>query len=186
MKNGARYIAFASGPIGKTKDGKTILIGIIFRENYIEGMLSGSVAIDGTDSTMQITKMIANSRFNGQVRIVLLNGIAVAGLNIVKPKLIERKLHVKVVLLNKRKQNAKELIKALKEFSRINKKDVEERIKIVSDYSKVRILKTGNLFLQSNLEDYYIRNFAQKAFEALRIAHIIASGISKGESKGRV
>jgi uncharacterized protein len=186
VKSGARYIAIASGPIGNRKSRKTILIGIIFRGNYIEGMLSGNVAIDGTDSTRQIIKMIADSRFHDQVRIVLLNGIAVAGLNIVKPKLLEKELRVKVVLLNRRRQNANELIKALKEFARIRKKDANERINIVSEYSKIKILKTRDLFLQSSLEDHYLRNFAEKAFEALRIAHIIASGISKGESKGRI
>ena len=44
----------------------------------------------------------------------------------------------------------------------------------------------NGLFIQSNLDNRYIRRFAEKAFEGLRIAHIVASGISKGESKGHL
>lgn len=149
-------------------------------------MLSTIVSIDGTDSTNEIIKMINSSRFKDQIKILLFNGIALAGLNIINPKILEKKLNMKVVLLNKRKQNAKKLIHALNEFSRIHKKNVNGRLQIVKDFSSIKIFKLKNIFIQSKIEDYYLRNFAENAFEALRIAHIIASGISTGESKGRL
>lgn len=181
MKAGIRYIAIASGPIGKKK---SLIVGVIFRDNYIEGLLSSSVNVDGTDSTRQIIRMIKRSRFKEQIRILLFNGIAIAGLNIINPKLLEKELNYKVVLLNRHKQNAKELINALREFSRIRKIDVKKRIDIVDKYSKVKSIKVHDLFMQSELEDAYIRAFTERAFEALRIAHIIARGVSTGESKG--
>ncbi|MGD0729154.1 MAG: DUF99 family protein [Candidatus Micrarchaeaceae archaeon] len=187
MKSGARFIAIASGPISKKlKNNKTILVGIIFRENYIEGLLSTRISVDGTDSTNQIIGMINKSRFKDQIRILLFNGIALAGLNIINPNFLEKKLKMKIILLNKRRQNAKELVNALNEFSRIHKKDASERIKIVKNYSSVKILKVRHLFFQSKLESHYLKNFSDNAFEALRIAHIVASGISSGESKGRL
>lgn len=180
-----RYVAITSGPINRKRK-KTILTGIIFRDNYIEGLLSSDVNIDGADSTAKIIKMIGNSRFKDQIRIVLLNGIAIAGLNIVEPKTIEKRLNARVVLLNKRKQNARELVNALREFSRLSKKDVRRKIRIVEDYSSVKIIKFHGLFLQSGLDENNVKRFAERAFEALRVSHIVSSGVAKGESKGRL
>lgn len=184
MKRGARYIAIVSGPIAKTK--KTLLVGVIFRNDYIEGLLSSKISVDGTDSTDQIIKMICASRFMDQIKVLLFNGIALAGLNIIDTKALEDRLGAKIVLLNKRRQNANELINALKEFSKTNKVDVTKRIDLVDRSRSLVSLKVDILFLQSSLDKAYLRYFAERAFESLRIAHIVASGISKGESKGRL
>lgn len=186
MKSGARFIAITSGPIDRAKRNKTLIVGAVYRETYIEGLLSTRVTVDGIDSTAQIIKMIKGSRFRDQIRILLFNGIALAGLNIINPKLLEKKLKMNVVLLNRRRQNAKDLINALNESSRITRKNTRERAKVVEEHSSTKILKARNLFLQSGLDDHYLRNFADKAFEALRISHIISRGISSGESKGRL
>jgi endonuclease V-like protein UPF0215 family len=184
LKEGVRYIAIASGPIGK--GATTLLIGVIFRDNYIEGLLSTKIRADGADSTDKIIKMIRRSRFRAEVRILLLNGIALAGLNIINPQELEKRLRVKVVLLNRRRQNASELVNALNEFSRATKTNVMERIAIVEESRKMNTLTTNGLSLQSSLDGSYLKKFAKSAFEALRVAHIIARGISTGESKGRL
>ncbi len=183
MKSGVRYIAIASGPI---KKGRTCLIGVIFRNSYIEGVLSGAIEADGTDATGQIIRMVRRSRFAAQIRILLFNGIALAGLNIINPGLLERELDAKVVLLNRRRQNPKELIKALGEFSRLKRKDVKSRIKTVEAYGAIKPLRVNGLYMQSSLDNVYLKAFAESAFEAIRIAHIVARGVSTGESKGRI
>jgi uncharacterized protein len=184
VKQGVRYIGITSGPINKGK--KSLLVGIIFRDNYIEGLLSSTIDVDGTNSTRKIIKMVKRSRFNGQIRILVLNGIALAGLNIIDPDLLEKALGMRVILLNRRRQNAKELISALRKFSRTKKIDVENRITIVKRYASVKPEVVNGLFLQSTVEMSYVKKFAEKWFEAIRISHIIASGISKGESTGRL
>lgn len=183
MKSGARYIALASGPIANRK--RTILIGLIFREGYLEGVLSAPIDVDGSDSTSKIIKMISRSRFKEQIRVVMSNGIALAGLNVMDPSLIERKLGVKTLLMNRRRQNPKELANALKEFSRMTGKDVDERIEIIRGYGIKPVMARG-MHVQSSMDRRSIGIFAERAFEALRMAHIITSGLSSGESKGRV
>ena len=83
MKEGVRYIAIASGPKEKGKD--SILVGVVFRNSYIEGLVSSTVKSDGTDSTDKIIRMIKHSKFRDQIRVLLFNGIALAGLNIIDP-----------------------------------------------------------------------------------------------------
>lgn len=183
MKEGIRYIAIASGPIGGSK---SVLVGVIFRNNYVEGLLSTSITANGTDSTSRITRMIERSRFRDQIRILLFNGIALAGLNTIDPEKLEKRLSSKVVLLNRRKQNAAELVNALNEFSSRTKVDVNERKAMVNRSKRMNSLRVNGLFLQSNLDESYLKRFAETAFEALRVAHIIARGVSTGESKGRL
>jgi endonuclease V-like protein UPF0215 family len=184
LKEGVRYIAIASGPISER--GKTLVLGMIFRNNYMEGVLSGTIDVDGTDSTKQIIKMIKPSRFSDQIRILLFNGIALAGLNVIDPSMLEKELNAKVVLLNRRKQNPTELINALKEFSRLNGDAVDGRIKIVKAYGRLKPLRINGLYIQSALEKAYIKGFVERAFEALRLAHLVVRGVSTGESKGRL
>ncbi|MDE1871303.1 MAG: DUF99 family protein [Candidatus Micrarchaeota archaeon] len=184
MKSGIRYLAIASGPIKNRKD--TILIGIVFRNGYIEGLLSTRITVDGTDATGKITKMVRKSRFRDQIRMILFNGIALAGLNVINPNAIEKALGVGIVILNRRRQNPKELTKALDGFSRITGIDTSKRADIVRDYSNVEPVRVNGLYIQSRLEKHHIRKFAESAFEALRVAHIIARGVSTGESRGRL
>lgn len=186
MKRGARFIAIASGPIDKGRKKRALLVGLIFRDSYIEGLLSTSIETEGTDSTRKIISMLNKSRFREQVKVLLFNGIALAGLNIIDPKKLERKLKMRVVLLNKRRQHAKELVMALKRFSESTGANVDGRIRIVESSASMNSLKTNGLYLQSTLDKAYLKSFAANAFEALRIAHIIARGISGGESKGRL
>jgi endonuclease V-like protein UPF0215 family len=185
MKEGVRYIAIASGPI-KEKSRNSVLVGVVFRNNYIEGLVSSTIKPDGADSTDKIIRMVRHSRFKDQIRILLFNGIALAGLNVIDLDVLEKRLNSEIILLNRRRQNSKELINALNEFSRLSGQDVDGRIKIVERSSSMRPLHTDGFYLQSSMEDYYLKRFAKNAFEALRIAHIIARGVSTGESKGRL
>ena len=45
LKEGARYIAITSGPIVNEAK-KSILVGVIFRSGYIEGLLSTEIGVD--------------------------------------------------------------------------------------------------------------------------------------------
>ena len=91
MKKGIRIISFASGPInGK----KALIVGVISRENVIEGILSGNVEVDGFDSAKKIISLIKKSRFREQIKIVALNGIAIAGLNVVNVYKIKKDLKI--------------------------------------------------------------------------------------------
>lgn len=184
MKDKVRHIAIASGPKGKKK--RTILVGIIFRDDYVEGVLSTNIGVDGTDSTYRIIKMIEKSRFGDQIKILVFNGIALAGLNVIDPDLLERKLNAKVVVLSKRRQRPDQLVFALQRFSKKTKSDTRKRVEIVREYAAIKPIKLDDVFVQSRLERHYAARFAKRAFESLRMAHIVASGISTGESRGRL
>lgn len=184
MKKGVRLAAIASGPIQNRKN--ALLVGVIGRDNTIEGVLSGTVRVDGEDSADRISRMIKGSRFREQVRIVALNGIAIAGLNVVDIPDLEKALKVNVIVLTRGKPRPAKLIRALNEYPRLTKTNVKNRIALIKAQAKVNHVANEGFHLESSMERGELRKFAKVAYEMLRIAHLVARGVDSGESKGRI
>jgi hypothetical protein len=184
LKAGIRFVAVASGPINGRK--RALIVGVVGRDGVIEGVLSDSVEVDGKDSTGRITRMIKQSRFGDQIRLVVLNGIAIAGLNVVDTPRLEKALRIKVLVLTRGRPRPRLLVRALNEFSRTNGESVKERIALVKEQAKIKPVKLEGFHLQSTVEKSEISRIAGSAYELLRIAHLIARGVETGESKGRI
>ncbi|MCL5101929.1 MAG: DUF99 family protein [Candidatus Marsarchaeota archaeon] len=185
MKSGARVLAVASGPIYERKQKTTILVGIVGRSNEIEGVLSERVEIDGEDSTAKIMRMFGKSRFKEQVKAIAINGIAIAGLNVVDIKAIEAKLHVPVIVMTRGRPRQKLLVGALEKAPDIEGK--QKRILLVKETNSERkFAHVGGFYIQSAIEIKDILKVSKTCFELLRLAHLIAKGVSTGVSSGRV
>lgn len=186
MKPGVRIAAVASAPIGggAGKRRRVLVACVIARDSLIEGVLSCSVQVDGTDATTRITSMIRKSRFREQVRLLALNGVAIAGLNVVDAGRIARSLGVEFAIVTRKRPRKSLLIRALRRLSYETGMPVESRIALVDEIAKVRRVRLNRMFVQaSTVMDKELSGYA---FSALRVAHLVASGISKGESKGRI
>ncbi|MCL5434229.1 MAG: DUF99 family protein [Candidatus Marsarchaeota archaeon] len=185
LKKGVRILAIASGPI-QTSRKSTILVGVVFRDGTIEGVLSESIAVNGADATEKIVRMVLRSRFREQIKIVASNGIAIAGLNVLDLGLMERRLRVHTVVLTRKKPHEGELLMALRRFGEAGGKNVESRIEEVKTANLRGFSRIGGFYLQSGLDKNDLKAIYGQAFESLRIAHLIAKGVSYGESKGRI
>ena len=184
MKAGIRFVAVASGPINERE--RALIVGVVGRNGVIEGVLSSSIEVDGKDSTASIVKMIDRSRFKEQIRLVALNGIALAGLNVVEIPRLEKALKIKTVVLTRGKPRPRLLVHALDEFAHESGKDVKRRIALVNEQAKIGSVLSAGFHLQSAIEEPEIRRLAKPIYEMLRIAHLIARGVETGESKGRI
>lgn len=80
MKAGSRILALDDSSFGKT--GKSLVIGVVGRKGVIEGILSFSVSVDGSDATKILIARVKRSRFFQQIRLIATNGITFAGLNL--------------------------------------------------------------------------------------------------------
>lgn len=184
MKSGSRLIAIASGPIQERKS--ALLVGVVARDNKIEGILSGSIAVNGEDSTQRIISMISKTRFKEQIKIVALNGVAIAGLNVVDVQRLEGKLGVETIVFTRARPDPRKLVHALRAFARKNGIDPKERIALVKTQAKRKPESVDGFHMQCLLKSYELKPFAAQSYEMLRIAHLIASGIETGESRGRI
>jgi len=183
MKSGIRILSLGCAPLIKKK---TLLVGIVSRDNNIEGVLSTYVEVDGTDATEKIKRLFKKSRFRDQIKIIAVNGLGLAGLNILDVFDLERELKVKVVSLTRKKPHPNELIKALRAFSKETKIDVRSRIELVKNLKKLNIVKIDRFYIQTSADERDIKRFIVEIFNMLRLVHMIASGVTKGESRNRI
>lgn len=184
MKSGIRIIAIEDSPFSRKKK-ECMLVGVVGRQDIIEGILSFNVEVDGSDSTDAILKAIKKSRFLDQIRLVALNGNTVAGMNIIDIVKLSMALKIPVIAITRKKPHPKDLKAAIRKAAPRN---YTEKSRLLDKIGKsAEISKISGYYVQRvNANDADIRELVESSARLLRLAHIIASGISTGESKGRL
>jgi len=162
------------------------VVGVVFRGGYwLDGVMHTEVEVDGFDATEKISSMILNSPHYKQLRVVVLNGITFAGFNVVDIKKLNRETELPVIAVTREKPNLEEIREALKNLA-----ESEKRWKAVLNAGKTFEASTRNesekVYLQISgiLEEdarkiLKLTSTRSRVPEALRVAHIIASGLSQ-------
>lgn len=189
MKGKLRVLGIDDGPFDRDADKTTPIVGVVMRlDFYIEGVLVRNLEIDGLDSTESILSMM-RTRFRDQIDYVLTSGITFGGFNICDISRIHEETSIPVLSVTRRKPDTESMESALKKhFS-----DSESRIDLLR--------KTEFELMSINESDAYINRkgisvedarlllkntiLRGKIPEAIRIAHLIAGAIRKGESSGK-
>jgi len=156
----------------------------------MDGTFKTEVDIDGTDATKSLVKLLNKSKHKEQLRIVMFKGITFGGFNMIDISSLYNETKLPVIVVNRKKPDLKKIKSALKNFN-----DFEERWNCVENAGKIRkmkIEKNKNIYYQfkglSKQEtEKIIKLSCTRSLipEPLRIAHLIASAIIKGESGGR-
>lgn len=185
LKKEIRILGIDDAPFDKFKNEEVLIVGTIFRGgNFLDGILSTKVTIDGDDATEKLVAMINSSKFKSQIRAMILDGIAVGGFNIVDIDDLNKKTGIGIIVVVRKNPNISEMKMAL---TKINKK---EKIKLIENAGDVQ--KIDSIYIQfKGLDIEVVREILKLTCtrshipEPVRIAHLIASGIVTGESKGR-
>lgn len=181
MKQGVRILALNDSPF-TPPDRKTRVIGIIGRSGVVEGVLSFSVSVDGTDSTAQIIRSIRRSRFASQIKVLALNGTVVAGLNVIDIARIKRLLKVEPIAVTRKRPHPRLL------ESVARKRSGREKAELVRKLGRgIEIRKIARFYVQTLPKaEKPSREMTESCVSLLRLAHLVASGVAKGESTGRL
>ncbi len=185
FKKEIRVIGIDDSPFNKFRDKKVLVVGVVMRGgSWVDGILSTKVSVDGDDSTKRIVEMINKCKFKTQLQCIFLDGIAVAGFNVVDIMELNKKTKLPVVIVIRRKPDIKNIKKTL---IKINKRD---KIKLIEKAGEV--FKIQNIFVQRvGIEIDDLRKILKVVCtrsllpEPIRLAHLIAQGVVLGESKGR-
>jgi len=191
VKKEIRIIGFDDGPFIPRKKAKVPVIGVVYRGgNYLDGILKTEIDVDGLDATQKLIKAINSSRHKKQLRIIMLDGITIGGFNIVDISKLYEKTNLPVIIIIRRKPNLKEIENALK-----NLDNFEKRIKCIKNAGEIKsfkIEKNKKIYYQSiGLKTQDVKKILKVSCihglipEPIRVAHLIAGAIVKGESKGR-
>jgi|SRR3989344_8847233 len=191
FKEEIRIIGFDDGPFVTKEKGTTPLVGIIFRGGkFLDGMLRTDVKVDGLDATEKLIKIINSSRHKQQLKLIMTDGLTFGGFNLIDIKEIHEKTRLPIVVINRKHPDIKKVKDALKMF-----KDYKKRLEIVNKAGRVKshTLPNGQkVYYQAvGLTDKETKEIINLSTthsfipEPLRVAHIVATAIVKGESKGR-
>jgi endonuclease V-like protein UPF0215 family len=183
IKNEIRVLGVDDGKfVPHTKETATV-IGVIFRGSLsVEGVMHTHVLIDGLDSTDRLTQMINCSSHHRQLRLVMLNGITLAGFNLVDINKLFKATNLPIIAITPNKPDLDSIYSALKHLP-----DAEERWRLVLKAGKIHEVSNHGtqIYVEMagiSLEDakkIIVKTSTRSCLpEPLRVAHLIASGIS--------
>jgi len=185
VKPEIRVLGVDDGVFTPRMKGLVQVVGVVFRGGYwLDGVMHTNVEVDGFDATDKITSMIVNSPHYKQLRVVMLNGITFAGFNVVDIKRLNMQTKLPVITVTREKPDFAEIRKALKNLPKS-----EERWKAILNAGEIFEVPTRNrretVYMQiSGVSEEDAKQILKLTStrsnipEALRVAHIVASGIS--------
>lgn len=160
------------------------VVGVVFRGGYwLDGFMHTKVQVDGTDATEKLAQMIVHSPHYAQLRVIMLNGVTLAGFNVVDIKKLHEKVNLPIIAVTRDKPNFEDIRKALRNLTEPNErwKSIKNAGKMICVHTHVgeepiyahvagMSEETARLILKTTSTRSNIP-------EALRVAHIIASGL---------
>jgi len=191
MKKEIRIVGFDDAPFIPRSRGKTTVIGVVTRGGeFADGIMKTEVTIDGLDATDKLIRIVNKSKHKPQLRVIMLNGITIAGFNMVNIYKLSKRTKLPVIVVNRKRPNLTKMRKALMNFD-----DFEKRWVIVEAAGEIRKVEVrGGKFIYyqksgiggSEAEEIIKMSCTHSLLpEPLRLAHLIASALVKGESGGR-
>jgi len=168
------------------------LVGTIFRGGtWLDGVLSSEITRDGKDATKVICRMVKESKHYKQVRVIMLDGVTYGGFNVVDISRLNKATDLPVIVVMRTSPDFKSIKAALRHFKdgaarlRVIKKAGRiEKVSLKERKSPIYIQKAG-ISLESAIKIVRLSTTRSNIPEPLRVAHMIATGIIFGESRGK-
>lgn len=182
----SNVVGFDDAPFPREHRGDVLLVGTVCSRTRLDGVLSGRVRRDGSNSTDRMIAMVEGSQFAEHVRAVLLQGIAVAGFNVVDVHRLRSALGLPVLVVARRKPN----LDAMRTYLRHNVSAWKRKwdlIEAAGPMEPLRGLWVQRAGLTPAAAEHLVAatTLHGKLPEPLRLAHLIAGGITTGTSRGR-
>ncbi|MBN2111892.1 DUF99 family protein [Candidatus Woesearchaeota archaeon] len=184
VKKEIRVLGVDDGPFDKFRDKECLVVGTLYRGgNYPDGILSAKVKVDGSDSTKALVSMVNRSKFKPQLQAIILDGIALGGFNVVDIESLNKKTGIPVIVVVRAYPDFDEIIRVLKKLKKHRQINLIEKAGKPVKAGKVWVQFKGTSFDRVK-EIISITSTRSHLPEPVRVAHLIASGIIKGESRG--
>ncbi len=186
LKRFSNVIGFDDAPFLHHYVGNVPVVGAVFTGLQLTGVLIGQVEKDGPDAAENLARLVAESKFAEHVQLLMLQGITLAGFNVVDLFSLHHQLDMPILVVSRRLPDMASIQKAL-----VNQIPAGEQ-----KWALIEQLGTpepaGNVYVQrvgltiEEAEDV-VERFAVHSHipEPLRTAHLIAGAIAEGQSRGR-
>lgn len=185
MKSEIRILGIDDGPFERKGRKAVLVVGTVYKGGkMLDGVLSTKVKKDGNNSTKKLIEMINSSKYKPQLKAILLDGISLGGFNVIDIHNLHKKTSIPVIVVMREFPNKPKIFKALEKINQSRKMKLIEKAGEIFKINKIYI-QTAGIAPEKAKEIIEIATTIADIPESLRIAHIIASGVVKGESYGK-
>jgi uncharacterized protein len=182
----SNIIGFDDAPFKPAHIGLVPVVGAVFARLKLVGVIVGAVEKDGRDAAEQLVRLIAGSKFAEHLQLVMLQGIALAGFNVVDVFYLYEQLGLPVLVVARKFPDMAAVQNAL--LGQVQggpeKWGLIEKLGPMEPAGSVYIQRMG---LSLEEAQVVVSQFAVHGHlpEPLRTAHLIAGAIVDGQSRGR-
>ncbi|UCF40686.1 MAG: DUF99 family protein [Gemmatimonadota bacterium] len=181
----SHVVGFDDAPFARGHRGDVPVVGAVFAGLRLEGVLSGKVRRDGANAARNLAGLVSGSKYAPQLQLVLLQGIALAGFNVVDLHDLQQRLDVPVMVVARKRPRLHKVRRALSLIPGGERKwRIIEELGPPEPVAGVYVQRVG---IGTRDAERVIRRLAVHGNipEPLRAAHLIAGGLTAGQSRGR-
>ena len=174
-------------PFDKHQDRAVPIIGVLMEGNdLVEGIAFGEFPVDGEDATGFLAHWIAGLRWRAGIQAVVLGGITLAGLGLIDLEALAQELRLPTLAVTRRSPAHSRISSALTAAGLAHRQSIAERSpRAIRAAPGLYVAFAGTTpdrataLIQATLRK-------SRMPEPLRMAHLIASALERGQSRGRV
>ena len=178
-------IGFDDAPFPREYRGDVRVFGTIFARHTLHGVVSGRVRRDGRNSTAELARLVGVSGAHEHLHLILLQGVALAGFNVVDARGLSELTDLPVLVVARRPPNLERIRTAL--LTRVpggaRKWRLIEALGPMEPCRGVHVQRVDLSFPEAE-EALASLTVTGRIPEPLRAAHLIAGGVTRGSSRG--
>jgi len=189
VKEQARILGIDDGPFVKGDETVPLVGVLVCPPSYVEGVIVSSCHVDGEDANSVVKDMVRRSRFSEQVRVVMIDGAAFGGFNVVDVPALSESLALPVITVSRDLPDIPSIASALKaHFPDWDRRmDILSRVQVRSVGLPKGIVHIASAGIDEAEADRVVKGCIVKGClpEPVRLAHLMATALVRGESKGK-
>jgi endonuclease V-like protein UPF0215 family len=174
------------GPFDKRPGARAPVVGVMMEgADLVEAVALTDFPVDGEDAARFLAEWVAGLRFRAALHGVVLGGVTMAGLGIVDVAELSRRLELPVMVVNRKHPEDGPLVQALRAAG------LETRIPTIrglpDPWSMSGGLHVAHVGASREEAERLVAAALHKSRlpEPLRVAHLIAAAVARGQSRGR-
>ena len=180
----SNVIGFDDAPFERGQRGQVALVGTVCSGTRLDIVVRGFVDQDGSNATEVMAQLVREKKLV-HVRGVLMQGITVAGFNVVDINALAEELALPVLVVMRRKPKMQKFLEALDKVKHAALKlEVLRKAGPIEACAGLWVHRAG-LSLEEAQEVIERTTLHGAIPEPLRLAHLIAGGVTRGVSRGR-
>lgn len=182
----SHVVGFDDAPFARSHRGDVLIVGAVFAGERLDGVISTRVRRDGANAAQRLIECLTGSRYFDQLQAILLQGIAFAGFNVVDLRQLYQATGLPVLVVARHIPDFEAIRAALLQQvpGGSRKWALIEAAGPMEPLAGVYVQRCGITPEDASRLLTRLQRHGQLP-EPLRVAHMIAGGVTTGESRHR-